>query len=107
MKEQTVFKPIARFPQVHRDLSIVLDKGIAYQAVEEVVNSLKIKKLIDLQLFDVFESDKLGNNKKSFAISFTFSDREKTLVDKEIDAMMNSIIDKLEKDLQAEIRRNA
>ncbi len=107
MKEQTVFKPIARFPQVHRDLSIVLDKGVAYQAVEEVVNSLKIKKLIDLQLFDVFESDKLGNNKKSFAISFTFSDREKTLVDKEIDAMMNSIIDKLEKDLQAEIRRNA
>ncbi|MEO7315561.1 MAG: phenylalanine--tRNA ligase subunit beta [Ginsengibacter sp.] len=106
-KEQTVFKPIARFPQVHRDLSIVLDKGVTYQAVEEMVNSLKIKKLIDLQLFDVFESEKLGNNKKSLAISFTFSDREKTLVDKEIDAMMNSIIDKLEKDLQAEIRRNA
>lgn len=106
-KEETVFKPIAKFPQVHRDLSVVLDKNVAYQAVEEVVNSLKIKKLIDLRLFDVFESEKLGKNKKSFAISFTFSDKEKTLVDKEIDGMMNSIIDKLEKDLQAEIRRNA
>lgn len=107
MQEQTVFKPIAKFPQVHRDLSIVLDKSVAYQAVEEVVNSLRIKKLIHLQLFDVFESEKLGNNKKSLAISFTFSDKEKTLVDKEIDGMMNSIIEKLEKDLQAEIRRNA
>ncbi|MEO6681501.1 MAG: phenylalanine--tRNA ligase subunit beta [Ginsengibacter sp.] len=106
-KEQTVYKPIAKFPQVHRDLSVVLDRGTPYQSVEELVNSLKIKKLISLQLFDVFESEKLGTNKKSFAISFTFSDKEKTLVDKEIDGMMNTIIDKLEKDLQAEIRRNA
>ena len=103
----TTFKPIPKYPQVHRDLSIVLGKEISYQVVEESVQSLKIKKLIHLQLFDVFESEKLGIDKKSLAISFTFSDKEKTLVDKEIDEMMNSIIYKLESTLQAEIRRNA
>ncbi len=106
-RKETVYKPVARFPQVHRDLSIILNKGIPYQKVEELVYSLKLKKLIDLRLFDVFESEKLGVDKKSLAISFTFSDKEKTLVDKEIDGMMNTLIDKLEKDLQAEIRRNA
>ena len=106
LRKETVYKPVARFPQVHRDLSIVLNKGIAYQHVEELVHSLKLKKLIDLQLFDVFESEKLGKDKKSLAISFTFSDKERTLVDKEIDGMMKSIIDKLETELQAEIRGN-
>lgn len=105
-KAQTVYKPVARFPQVHRDLSIVLNKGVPYQNVEELVYSLNLKKLIDLRLFDVFESEKLGENKKSLAISFTFSDKERTLVDKEIDGMMKSIIEKLENELQAEIRGN-
>jgi phenylalanyl-tRNA synthetase beta chain len=72
-----------------------------------LVNSLQLKKLIHLNLFDVFESEKLGANKKSLAISFTFLDKEKTLTDKEVDSMMNKIIELLESKLNAEIRRNA
>jgi phenylalanyl-tRNA synthetase beta chain len=71
------------------------------------VHSLQLSRLIDLRLFDVFENEKLGENKKSFAISFTFSDKEKTLTDKEIDGMINKIITTLETKLNAEIRRNA
>ena len=58
-----------------------------------------------MQLFDVFESEKLGAGKKSFAVSFTFLDEEKTLTDKEIDGMMSRIMTTMEKELSAEIRK--
>lgn len=101
------FEPIAKFPQVNRDLSMVVDKKTTYQSVEDLVHSLHLKKLTGVKLFDVFENEKLGVNKKSFAISFTFLDKEKTLTDKEVDGMMNKMIDLLETSLHAEIRRNA
>jgi phenylalanyl-tRNA synthetase beta chain len=69
------------------------------------VERLKINQLQDMRLFDVFESEKLGSGKKSMAISFTFLDKEKTLTDREIDGMMNTIMMALEKDLNAEIRK--
>ena len=86
------FEPIPKFPQVQRDLSIIVDKSISYQSLEELVNTLKLSKLKEFKLFDVFENEKLGENKKSLAINFTFSDKEKTLTDEEIDGMMNKII---------------
>ena len=58
-----------------------------------------------MQLFDVFESEKLGAGKKSMAVSFTFSDDTKTLTDTEIDAMMNKLIQCFEKEILAEIRK--
>jgi phenylalanyl-tRNA synthetase beta chain len=56
-------------------------------------------------LFDVFESEKLGEGKKSIAINFTFLDKEKTLTDKEIDEMMSRIVMALEKEVNADIRK--
>lgn len=100
------FEEIPKFPQVQRDLSIIVDKSASYRSLEESVNTLKISKLKEFKLFDVFESEKLGANKKSMAISFTFSDKEKTLTDNETDAMMNKIINSIEKNMSAEIRRN-
>jgi phenylalanyl-tRNA synthetase beta chain len=61
--------------------------------------------LKEVKLFDVFQSEKLGADKKSLAVNFTFQDEEKTLTDKEIDNWMNKIMNTLEKDLQAEIRK--
>jgi phenylalanyl-tRNA synthetase beta chain len=66
---------------------------------------MRLKKLQDLRLFDVFESEKLGEGRKSIAVNFTFQDTEKTLTDKEIDGWMQSIMKTLEKELQAEIRK--
>ena len=60
--------------------------------MKSIVKKLNIRKLKNVKLFDVFESEKLGKNKKSFAISLTFIDTEKTLTDKEIDDWMNKII---------------
>ena len=66
---------------------------------------MRLNKLREIKLFDIFESEKLGADKKSLAINFTFLDEEKTLTDKEIDAMMNKLMSMLEKDLHAEIRK--
>jgi phenylalanyl-tRNA synthetase beta chain len=64
-----------------------------------------LNKLKDVKLFDVFESEKLGKDKKSMAVNFTFLDEEKTLTDKEIDSWMSTIMTTLEKELNAEIRK--
>jgi phenylalanyl-tRNA synthetase beta chain len=101
------FEPVSKFPPVQRDLSILIDKKILYAEVENLVKSLQIKRLKNIQLFDVFENEKLGENKKSFAINFTFLDKEKTMTDDEIETMMNKIISNLENKLNAVIRRNA
>jgi phenylalanyl-tRNA synthetase beta chain len=106
-KKDISFNPIVKFPQVTRDLSLVIDRKISYQEVEKLVKSLHLSRLDAIRLFDVFENDKIGKDKKSFAISFTFSDKEKTLTDGEIEDMMNKIISLFESQLNAVIRSNA
>ncbi len=98
-------RDISKFPAVHRDLAIVVDKALAYEQVEKATAAARVNKLTSVNLFDVFESDKLGAGKKSMAISFTFLDDEKTLTDKEIDGMISRIIASYEKELGAEVRK--
>jgi phenylalanyl-tRNA synthetase beta chain len=99
------YAEISKFPSVQRDLAIVVDKKLAYEEVEKATWGARINKLASVKLFDIFESEKLGAGKKSMAVSFTFSDEEKTMTDKDIDGMMNKIISQYEKELSAEIRR--
>ncbi|MDQ6756446.1 MAG: phenylalanine--tRNA ligase subunit beta [Bacteroidota bacterium] len=99
------FAEILKYPEVHRDISMIVDKNISYEKIESLAKNFKIEKLTQIKLFDIFENEKIGINKKSFAISFTFADKEKTLTDKEIDSMMNKIIVSFEKELSAEIRK--
>jgi phenylalanyl-tRNA synthetase beta chain len=99
------YKEIPRFPAVQRDLAFVVDRHLIYSKVEETVKLTRIPRLKQINLFDVFESEKLGAGKKSMALSFTFLDEEKTLTDKDIDEMMQKIIVTFEKELNAEIRK--
>ena len=99
------FKEISKFPSVSRDLALVVDKNVSYAQIEQIALSNKIGQLKSIQLFDIFESEKLGNNKKSMAVSFVFGDEQKTLTDVEIDANMHKIISAYEKAIQAEIRK--
>jgi phenylalanyl-tRNA synthetase beta chain len=101
-----VYKEVSKFPSVQRDLALLLDKNITFEAVEASIKKTNTTKLQTVKLFDIFESEKLGNNKKSLAVNFTFLDEEKTLTDKEIDAMMQRIIGALEKDVEAVVRGN-
>ncbi len=104
-KQKIVYSEISKFPAVQRDLSIVTEKTLGYADIQNSIKKLNLSRLQDMRLFDIFESDKLGLGKKSMAINFTFSDDEKTLTDKETDAMMQSIMELLEKEMNAEIRK--
>jgi|688.fasta_scaffold00788_41 phenylalanyl-tRNA synthetase beta chain len=104
-KKKITYKEVNKYPSVQRDLALVVDKAITYGAIEKSVQTIKLPKLQQMQLFDLFESDKLGTNKKSMAVSFTFWDDAKTLTDNEIDGMMGKLIQCFEKEIQAEIRK--
>ena len=104
-RNKTKIQEISRFPAVQRDIAMVVAKQLPYEKVESSAQKMRLKQLQTMQLFDIFESDKLGADKKSMAVSFTFLDNEKTLTDKEIDGWMSKIMSTLEKELQAEIRR--
>lgn len=107
LKTKTVYRPVSKFPIVTRDLSMVLDRGLHYQEIREAIASLRMKKLSGMQMFDLYESDKLGKEKKSIALSFSFSDSQKTMTDKETDKLMRQITGLLEERFNAEIRSHA
>ncbi len=103
--QKAVVRELPRYPAVQRDIAMIVPSQLAFEAVEKSVQKIKLDKLQNMKLFDIFESEKLGANKKSLAVSFTFQDEERTLTDKEIDDWMKKIMSGFEKDLQAEIRK--
>ncbi len=100
-----VFSELPKQVPVNRDLALIVEKSLPFETIEKTIFSIGLQKLRKVQLFDIFESEKLGTGKKSMAISFTFLDHEKTLTDKEIDGMMSRIMKTAEQDLKAEIRK--
>jgi len=99
------YKEVNKFPVMQRDLAMVVKRATSFELIEQTVKKLKLPRLKEVRLFDVFESEKLGADKKSMAISFLFADEEKTLTDKEVDAMIAKLIQGFENDLAAEIRK--
>ena len=89
---------------VKRDLALLLDKAVSMEQVEATVRESERKLLKDITLFDVYEGKNLPEGKKSYAIALTLQDAEKTLQDKQIEAVMNKIITNLTKKLGAELR---
>ena len=103
-KNNLTYVEISKFPAVQRDLAIIVDKQIAYSNIESTIKENNIPLLKNIKLFDIFESEKIGIDKKSMAVNFTFSDETKTLADSDTDSMMKKIILSLEKHLKATIR---
>jgi phenylalanyl-tRNA synthetase beta chain len=103
---QTIeFKELPKQLPVYRDLAMIVDKHLPFEAVEKAIQTARLDKLQEVKLFDIFESEKLGKDKKSLALSFTFLDEEKTLTDKEIEGLVGKLIQTLEKAVSAEIRK--
>lgn len=105
MKTQQIqYVEIPKYPAVQRDLALVLDKNISYQEVEKQTKKLQIPILTHFELFDVFESEKLGADKKSYALSYTFQNPERTLTDAEVDTAMEQLKQCYQNKIQAQIR---
>jgi len=94
-----------KFPEVQRDLSMLIDKSVHYQSLEDLAFETERKILRDVNLFDVYEGEKIGTGKKSYALSFTLRDDEKTLTDKDIDKVMSRLMENFESKLGAVIRK--
>jgi len=100
----TVFTPLPKYPSVKRDLALLLDKKVSFKEVKELALRTEKTLLKAVTLFDVYEGEKLGAGKKSYAVSFTLQDDEKTLTDKQIEKIMNKLIGSYQHQLGAEIR---
>jgi phenylalanyl-tRNA synthetase beta chain len=103
--QKITYTEIPKFPSVSRDLAMVLDSSVSFDAIESVIKKSNLNKLENIRLFDIFENEKIGKDKKSIAINFSFQDQEKTLTDAEIDKMIQHLIKGFEKELSAEIRK--
>lgn len=103
-KAQVHFSEVPKYPAVSRDLALLLDKSVEFAEVERVARQTEKKLLKRIELFDVYEGDKLPEGKKSYAVNFILQDNEKTMGDKQIDAIMNKLIANIKKQLNAELR---
>ena len=104
IKKKVTFSPLPKTQAVKRDLALLLDKAVTMAQVEKVVRDSEKRLLREVTLFDVYEGKNLEEGKKSYAITMMFQDDEKTLQDKQIEAMMTKIINNLQKQLGASLR---
>ncbi len=104
LKRNAEFTPLPRTMPVRRDLALLLDASVTMEMVEQTVRSAEKRLLKDIELFDVYEGKNLPEGKKSYAIAITLQDDEKTLQDKQIDAVMQKVTQSLEKRLGASLR---
>lgn len=104
-KHQLVFEEVPRFPEVRRDLSLILDKKVNFSEIQSIALQIERKLIRDINVFDIYEGDKIEAGKKSYSVSFILQDLEQTLTDKVIDLTMKKLIDSFENKLGAIIRK--
>src|SRR5690554_516951 len=98
------YKKVTKFPAIRRDLALLIDSHIQFQEIEALAKKTATKLLKSINLFDVYEGENLPEGKKSYAVSFTFQDEQKTLTDKQIDKVMERLIASLKENIAAELR---
>jgi phenylalanyl-tRNA synthetase beta chain len=103
-KKEVTFTELSKFPEVKRDLALLLDSNVMFSEIRDLAFKTEKKLLKEVSLFDVYEGEKLGKGKKSYAITFTLQDTTRTLKDKQIDKTMNNLTRVFEKEIGAKLR---
>jgi len=104
-KNKIINKEVSKYPAVRRDLSMLVDTAVTFDALKTIAFKTEKKLIKNIQVFDVYVGNKLPEGKKSYALNFTLQDEDQTLTDKQIDAVMQKIIANLAQSAQAEIRK--
>ncbi|WP_257670376.1 phenylalanine--tRNA ligase subunit beta [Parapedobacter tibetensis] len=104
-KNKITYREVSKFPAVRRDLSLLIDADVSFDALKAIAEKTERKLLKSVNVFDVYRGDKLPSGKKSYALQFVLQDEEKTLNDKQIDAIVKKLIYNFEKDTGAEVRK--
>ena len=100
-----VIKDVPKFPEVRRDVSLVLDRRVTFEEIENLVRSTEKRLIRSIILFDVYQGEKIPKDKKAYAMGFTLLDEDKTLTDQEIEKTMNRLMAAFEQKLGAIIRK--
>jgi phenylalanyl-tRNA synthetase beta chain len=95
---------LTKFPLVKRDLALLLDEKVTFKEIYDLAFQSERNLLKDVDLFDVYQGEKLPEGKKSYAVSFVLQDKNKTLEDRQIDKIMQKLQQSFEKNLQAVLR---
>jgi phenylalanyl-tRNA synthetase beta chain len=103
-KKEVIFSEISKYPEVKRDFALLLDQSVTFKQVYDIAYKNERKLLKNISLFDVYEGEKLPEGKKSYAVSFTIQDQNKTLTDKQIEKIMSNLQRSYETELNAELR---
>jgi len=103
-KQDHVYEPVPKFPSVRRDLAMVIDTHVKFEDLKKAAQNTERRILKSVSIFDIYEGDKIPEGKKSYALSFTLQDKEKTLTDKVIDKTMKKIQQKFLQEFGAELR---
>jgi phenylalanyl-tRNA synthetase beta chain len=104
-KNSLKYQEISKFPEVRRDLSLVLDEKVTFNEIKALTLKTERKLISSINVFDVYQGENLGEGKKSYSVSYILEDPNQTLKDKVIDKVMNKLINVYEKELNAIIRR--
>ena len=104
-KSTKKYTEIPKFPASTRDIAVIVAEDIEVAQIERIIQKTAKKILESLELFDVYRDEKIGKNKKSVAYALTFRVKERTLNDEEVNVVMDQIIQNLEKELSAELRK--
>jgi phenylalanyl-tRNA synthetase beta chain len=99
------FSELPRFPEVRRDLALLVDQALTYDRIRELANRIESKLLTRVDLFDVYEGEQVAPGKKSYAVSFILQDKEATLTDEKIDRIINRLMEAYVGELGAVIRK--
>ena len=98
------YKELSKFPEVRRDLALLINKEVTFAEIERIAYQAERKLLKKVELFDVYEGKNLEAGKKSYAVSFWLQDENATLNDKVIDKVMSKIVGSLQHQLDAKLR---
>ena len=101
---KVVYKEISKYPEVRRDLALLLDDKVSFADLYRVAFATEKSILKQINLFDVYQGDKLAAGKKSYAVSFILQEENKTLTDKQIDKTMQKLQAAFEQSLGATLR---
>ena len=103
-KNKVEFTELSKYPAVSRDLALLIDNNVTFAQIVDVARQSEKKLLKKVELFDVYQGKNLPEGKKSYAVNFILQDEQKTLNDKQIDAIMQKLISNLKNKLAAELR---
>ena len=104
MNNKLKLSEISKFPDVRRDLALLIDKDITFEAIYKIAKQTDKTLIKEISLFDVFEGNNLPENKKSYAVSFIMNDANKTLDEKQIEKVMQKLQTNFEKEVGATLR---